>query len=1278
MSDISVVNSVASDSIDQLILDSARMHQIINGTAQQSVTVEDGSEVPTIRKAMVENFYYKTPALPWVVGSQTQVFNQLYSFTQPITNAITFWYAPGATVTNPITMGSSPFTDANWRVLADSSTLSVIYAPKNSPVLTGVPQAPTAVDTDSSDLIATTKFVKTVIEKEKENLVVGNLEVTGTTTVKDITGDDAQFKNLTVTSKTIVQDLEVLGNVIGIQTSVDGIDINPKDVDVSGDLTVNGEFTLVGGTITLGDGRVVDLSSITGPATLDVSIDLDLEKINTNFVWDENTSNTPLPSSSGKGFVIAKDGLENTQIAFVDGQANFWARSQVSGLWSDWKSSLADDEVSALGEEGQVSATPRGVGVFVGKFGISATNLESVADIDLVVKGGFFNFNASAVNAPEQISNGKGFFIPGETEGSGTQFVIGDNTANQFMRTLEAGVWSEWVQSVGPEGPQGEMGTGLNFLGTLEEESQLPDPADVNVGDTYVIQGHFWTKIESTWQDLGNFKGPKGDKGADGIGLVIKGSFTSVDDLPTTGQVSGDAYIIQQQMFVWDGTQWSVVGQVGPQGIQGPVGPQGIQGPVGPVGPVGPEGPQGIQGVKGEKGDKGDNATALNYKGSVDEESELPLEGNLPSDAYSVGTDIWAWTGTNWENLGNIQGPAGPTGAAGAQGPQGIQGPVGPIGPAGPQGEQGPEGPQGQIGPVGPQGEIGPEGQKGDQGDPGPALNPMGELDLISELPVSANKGDLWFVGEDNSFHVYDGSAFQTYGPVIGPVGPSGPAGPEGPQGDQGVPGIPANPKGLIPSENDLPSTALVGDFYVTQDTGTGFIWDGTTWVNLGVLRGPEGPQGVQGPEGIQGPVGPTGPQGPDGEIGPQGETGPMGPAGEQGPQGIQGPIGPTGPQGDIGPQGIPGTDGEDGADGPVGPEGPQGEDGPQGPQGEMGPGVKILGKLNSTSELPTTGTLGEGYLISGNFWGWTGSSYEDLGPIQGPQGEVGATGPRGAIGATGAKGEKGDKGEQGSLWIVLGRPPGAADGRVGDYFVNSATLQYYQKTSTIAWSSLGYLGGGNVYDAPSDGVYYVRKDGAWEPLVIPTPEVLEAPEDGLYYSRRNGAWASFTPLPEAPVNSNLYARSNAGWVQFVSGIPEAPINSTTAYGRANAAWLAVTPEAPINPGHYFIRTASSWRRIDRLDFSGVNSTGSMDTSTSQDFTVDMTASGERVLNITNLPSGRSMVIIITFLGSNSTMSWVNTIKWTNNQAPTLSSTQTTVILHWNQGVLNGFTPGGY
>ena len=167
------------------------------------------------------------------------------------------------------------------------------------------------------------------------------------------------------------------------------------------------------------------------------------------------------------------------------------------------------------------------------------------------------------------------------------------------------------------------------------------------------------------------------------------------------------------------------VGPQGPQGIQGEVGPQGEKGDTGPQGPqgeVGPQGPQGLQGPQGEVGPQGKPFIIMGSAYSTLEELQETVTNPEIGDMYNVGVSspytIYRWTGIEWENQGQLEGPRGETGPQGEVGPQGPQGEKGEVGPQGPQGEVGPQGPQGEkgdIGPQGPKGETGPQGPQGNQ-----------------------------------------------------------------------------------------------------------------------------------------------------------------------------------------------------------------------------------------------------------------------------------------------------------------------------------------------------------------------------------------------------------------------------------------------------------------------------------------------------------------------------------------------------------------------------------
>jgi len=130
----------------------------------------------------------------------------------------------------------------------------------------------------------------------------------------------------------------------------------------------------------------------------------------------------------------------------------------------------------------------------------------------------------------------------------------------------------------------------------------------------------------------------------------------------------------------------------------------------------------------------------------------------------------------------------------------------------------------------------------------------------------------------------------------------AGTPGTKGDKGDKGDPGTGVVIKGSVPDSGSLPPTGNTpGDGYITEDDGHLWVWDGTAWVDAGLIQGPPGPTGPQGPIGPAGPASTV--PGPPGSTG---ATGPPGSTGAQGPQGIQGPIGPEGPKGDTGDTGPP------------------------------------------------------------------------------------------------------------------------------------------------------------------------------------------------------------------------------------------------------------------------------------------------------------------------------------------------------------------------------------
>lgn len=96
--------------VDLAIFSSNQIAKVINGSATEVVTTE-GGEIPTVRKALVDNFYFKSPE-DWSAGTTETVFNQLRLYSN---SSISGWYyAPAATSLNPILMNTTPVGDPNW------------------------------------------------------------------------------------------------------------------------------------------------------------------------------------------------------------------------------------------------------------------------------------------------------------------------------------------------------------------------------------------------------------------------------------------------------------------------------------------------------------------------------------------------------------------------------------------------------------------------------------------------------------------------------------------------------------------------------------------------------------------------------------------------------------------------------------------------------------------------------------------------------------------------------------------------------------------------------------------------------------------------------------------------------------------------------------------------------------------------------------------------------------------------------------------------------------
>lgn len=581
---------------------------------------------------------------------------------------------------------------------------------------------------------------------------------------------------------------------------------------------------------------------------------------------EDNKCLVPIQCTSAEGeFTISVVGRKNAE--------------NVTGTASDKLLTVRGSEfVGGMGEEGRLTETYL---------------VEVLGEVkDLREKAA-----TSEANAAESAQNAKGYADKAKEY---------SESVNVYIPSVSQDGVMTWTNKAGLANP-----TPVNVKGERGEKGEQGAKGDTGATGAKGDKGDAFTYADFTQEQLAGLKGPQGDKGLQG--LQGERGERGLQGLQGIQGVKGDT-----------GTPATVrIGTVetGAAGTSASVTNSGTasaavfdfiipKGDKGATGDRGPQGLQGAQGLRGEKGEKGDQGTGVTIKGKYDSLSALMAAHptGKDGDAYMVGINLYAWSGTEWIDCGNIQGAKG---ERGEQGPQGLQGAKGEKGEKGEKGDaftyndfteeqlarlKGAKGDKGDVGPQGLRGEKGEQGVKGEQG----------------------LKGD------------------------------TGPKGETGEQGAKGDTGTPATIKvGTV-------KTGAAGTSVTVSNSGTA----SAAVFDFVIPRGDKGDTGPQGLQGIQGATGATG---------PQGERGPQGLQGERGLQGLQGPKGNDGAAGAAGAAatikvGVV-TTGAAGTAAKVTNSGttsaavldfviPQG---PKGDKGEQGAGsiVAVDSELSSTSTNP-------------------------------------------------------------------------------------------------------------------------------------------------------------------------------------------------------------------------------------------------------------------------------------------------------------------------------------
>ena len=563
-----------------------------------------------------------------------------------------------------------------------------------------------------------------------------------------------------------------------------------------------------------------------------------------------------------------------------------------------------------------LSGTLSGGGSTGGTTGASGAGYSDVTSIttNQVTTGAkvFYVNNSGAYTAGQRVRVINPLALTTYVEGIITQVVKNVSITVAVDALNGTGTYSDWVfavtgnpgvngtigvnGAVGPTGPTGATGStgstgqtgptgqGLTLENVVANVGALPPTAAL--GAAFIISStqEIYIYNGTAWQNGGTYKGPTGatgstgptgstgstgPTGAAGRSINVKGTKADVASLPSSGNVSGDSWIVltDLHLYVWDGSTWLDAGQF--QGPTGATGPATIS--VGTVTATGPTGTPSVtnsgtntvgvfdfvlaQGPVGVTGPTGNAATIAIGTVSSTGPTGIPSVTN---------------SGTQSAALFDFLLKQGPTGATGPAGPTTIT--LGTVTPTGPTGVA-------QV------------------------TNSGTTTDLI--LNFTLVQGATGITGATGP----TGAAST----AVGPTGATGPAGPTGSTGTAGADGTSVRILGSYASLAALQAaqpTGVTGDGYLVN--GELYVWASAQWTNVGSISGPTGATGPTGAS-ITGPTGPTGATGATGANGSsiQGPTGAAGPTGAVGPTGATGATGsglqgPTGPTGATGPSGGP------------------------------------------------------------------------------------------------------------------------------------------------------------------------------------------------------------------------------------------------------------------------------------------------------------------------------------------------------------------------------------
>ncbi|WP_278984069.1 Calx-beta domain-containing protein [Sphingobium yanoikuyae] len=183
------------------------------------------------------------------------------------------------------------------------------------------------------------------------------------------------------------------------------------------------------------------------------------------------------------------------------------AVGNIKGAAGSGGATLATSDQAKAADLATIAATPAGVREYLEQFGLTATYTTAPADLDSIVKGGFFNWGNTTTHAPIANSYGRGICIPSGDKYV-TQLSIENGTGLMHARFQDNGTWGAWVAVSGASGSGTKWYSGAG----------APAAATGANGDYYLNLTNgdvYGPKASGAWGSaVGNLKGPAGSGGS--------------------------------------------------------------------------------------------------------------------------------------------------------------------------------------------------------------------------------------------------------------------------------------------------------------------------------------------------------------------------------------------------------------------------------------------------------------------------------------------------------------------------------------------------------------------------------------------------------------------------------------------------------------------------------------------------------------------------------------------------------------------------------------------